>query len=52
LAAFGVPVVEDALVQSEAEARGAANRIGYPLVAKLVSPEVAHKTEHGLSALA
>ncbi len=24
------------------------NRIGYPLVAKLVSPEVAHKTEHGL----
>ena len=26
----------------------AAERIGFPLVAKLVSPDVAHKTEHGL----
>ena len=48
LAAFGVPVVHDALVHSEAEARKAAEEIGFPLVAKLVSPEVAHKTEHGL----
>lgn len=48
LAAFGVPVVHDALVHSEAEARKAAAEIGYPLVAKLVSPDVAHKTEHGL----
>jgi acyl-CoA synthetase (NDP forming) len=48
LAAFGVPVVHDALVQTAAEARTAADRIGYPLVAKLVSPDVAHKTEHGL----
>jgi len=48
LAAFGVPVVHDALVHSEGEAREAALRIGFPLVAKLVSPDVAHKTEHGL----
>lgn len=48
LAAFGVPVVHDALVHSADEARAAAERIGFPLVAKLVSPEVAHKTEHGL----
>lgn len=48
LARFGVPVVEDALVNSTEEARAAAERIGYPLVAKLVSPDVAHKTEHGL----
>jgi acyl-CoA synthetase (NDP forming) len=48
LAAFGVPVVHDALVRTAAEARAAAEKIGYPLVAKLVSPEVAHKTEHGL----
>ena len=48
LAKFGVPVVQDALVHSRAEARAAADRIGYPLVAKLVSPDVAHKTEHGL----
>lgn len=48
LAAFGVPVVHDAVVHDAAEARLAADRIGYPLVAKLVSPDVAHKTEHGL----
>ena len=48
LAAFGVPVVHDALVHSAGEARTAAERIGFPLVAKLVSPDVAHKTEHGL----
>lgn len=48
LAKFGVPVVQDALVHSRAEARTAAEKIGYPLVAKLVSPDVAHKTEHGL----
>ncbi len=48
LAAFGVPVVHDALVQTAAEARAAAEQAGFPLVAKLVSPDVAHKTEHGL----
>lgn len=48
LARFGVPVVHDALVHSADEARAEAARIGFPLVAKLVSAEVAHKTEHGL----
>ncbi len=48
LARFGVPVVHDALVHSADEARTEAARIGFPLVAKLVSPDVAHKTEHGL----
>jgi len=48
LARFGVPVVTDTLVRTSAEARAAADRIGYPLVLKLVSPDVAHKTEHGL----
>ena len=48
LAEFGVPVVSDTLVQNEAEARAAADKIGYPLVLKLVSPDVAHKTEYGL----
>lgn len=48
LSRFGVPVVRDALVQTVAEARAAAGEIGFPLVAKLVSPDVAHKTEHGL----
>lgn len=48
LAAFGVPVVLDALVRTAEEARKAAETVGFPLVAKLVSPDVAHKTEHGL----
>lgn len=48
LAAFGVPVVHDALVHTADEARAGAETVGFPLVAKLVSPDVAHKTEHGL----
>jgi acyl-CoA synthetase (NDP forming) len=48
LAAFGLPVVRDMLVHTAEEARAAAVRVGFPLVAKLVSPDVAHKTEHGL----
>jgi len=48
LARFGVPVVTDKLVHDRAEARRAADTIGYPLVLKLVSPDVAHKTEYGL----
>ena len=48
LAAFGLPVVHDALVQTAGEAHAAAETVGFPLVAKLVSPDVAHKTEHGL----
>jgi acyl-CoA synthetase (NDP forming) len=48
LARFGVPVVLDSVVHSIEQARAEAARIGFPLVAKLVSPDVAHKTEHGL----
>jgi acyl-CoA synthetase (NDP forming) len=48
LAAFGVPVVEDVVVNSVNDARVAAHQMGYPLVLKLVSPDVAHKTEYGL----
>jgi acyl-CoA synthetase (NDP forming) len=48
LARFGVPVVHDTLVHTADEARKAAKTVGFPLVAKLVSPDVAHKTEHGL----
>jgi acyl-CoA synthetase (NDP forming) len=48
LAAFGVPVVQDVVVQSVSEACAAADRLGYPLVLKLVSPDVPHKTEHGV----
>jgi acyl-CoA synthetase (NDP forming) len=48
LGAFGVPTVQDALVQDRDDIADAADFVGYPLAAKLVSPDVAHKTEHGL----
>lgn len=48
LARFGVPVVTDILVNSAAEACTAAEQLGYPVVLKLVSADVAHKSEHGL----
>jgi len=48
LAIFGVPVVDDVIVHSANDARVAAHQIGYPLVLKLVSPDIAHKTEYGV----
>lgn len=48
LARFGVPVVSDTVVQTRKEAEQAAERIGYPLVLKIVSADIAHKTEYGL----
>jgi len=48
LAAFGVPVVTDRLVTNTDEARRVAAEVGFPLVLKLVSPDIAHKTEYGL----
>lgn len=51
LRAYGVPTSEEQLVQSSAEALKAASRIGYPVAAKLVSPDIPHKTEAGVIAL-
>ncbi len=48
LARFGVPVVPDLLVREREDARRAAASLGGPVVLKLVSPDVAHKTELGL----
>jgi acyl-CoA synthetase (NDP forming) len=48
LARFGVPIVTDRLVTQVSEARSAALELGFPLVMKVVSPDIAHKTEHGL----
>lgn len=48
LAVFGMPVIDDVVVNSVNDARVAAHHMGYPLVLKLVSPDVAHKTEYGL----
>jgi len=48
LAAYGVPVVRDALVQGEDEAVAAAVAAGMPVVLKVESPDIAHKTEAGV----
>ncbi|HKX75828.1 MAG TPA: acetate--CoA ligase family protein, partial [Acidimicrobiia bacterium] len=44
---WGVPVVEGTLVTCEEEAVAAAARFGYPVVAKLAAPGLAHKARRG-----
>jgi len=47
LAAHGIPVTRESLVTTEAEAVAAAASLGYPVVLKVESAEIAHKTEVG-----
>jgi len=47
LALYNIPVPRYAWAKSPDEALQAADRIGYPLVAKIVSPEVIHKSDVG-----
>lgn len=47
LAALGVPVVEGELAHTADEALVVANAIGYPVVVKVSSGQIAHKTEIG-----
>lgn len=48
LAEYGVPVVEERLVQGVDEALRAAAEIGFPLAIKIESPDLPHKTEAGV----
>lgn len=48
LADYGVPLPDEAEVTTAAAAAEAADRIGYPVVAKLCGDAIAHKTERGL----
>ncbi|HVM55089.1 MAG TPA: acetate--CoA ligase family protein [Acidimicrobiales bacterium] len=48
LAAAGVPMLDERVVQSATDAGAAADAIGYPVVAKLCGDAIAHKTERGL----
>ncbi|MCQ2071030.1 MAG: acetate--CoA ligase family protein [archaeon] len=45
--AYGIPIPGEALVNSEKDAAEACNRIGYPVVMKIVSPDIQHKTDVG-----
>ncbi len=51
LADFGIPTAKGILAQNWEEVRKAAEGIGYPVVLKVCSPEVSHKTERGLVAV-
>ena len=48
LACYGLPVVGEKLVQSRAEAVAAAKALGMPVVLKVESPDLPHKTEAGV----
>ncbi len=47
LAAAGVPVLPERLVTDPEAAAGAASELGFPVVLKIVSPDLPHKTEVG-----
>ena len=47
LAAAGIPFLDEALAADPAAAGAAADAIGYPVVMKIVSPDIEHKTEIG-----
>jgi acyl-CoA synthetase (NDP forming) len=47
LAAYGLPMVDERTVASSAAAAEAANAIGYPVVMKIVSADILHKSEIG-----
>jgi acetyltransferase len=47
LRAYGLPVPASKLTKTLDEALAAAREIGYPVVLKIVSPDVLHKTEFG-----
>lgn len=51
LSAFSVPVTREQRAVTLGEATGAAREIGYPVVLKVVSDDIPHKTELGLVAV-
>lgn len=51
LSAFGIPVVETRAVESVDDALRAANKIGFPVALKILSPDISHKSDVGGVAL-
>ncbi len=47
LSAYGVPVVAGEAAQDAEQAVAIAERIGYPVVMKIVSPDILHKSDFG-----
>ncbi len=47
LSAYGIPTVETRIAHSEADAARIADEIGYPVVVKLFSETITHKTDVG-----
>ena len=45
--AYELPIPGEATVTSEQEAADACNKIGYPVVMKIISPDIQHKTDVG-----
>lgn len=45
--AYGIPVPKEAVATSAAEAAKIATQMGFPVVMKIVSPDILHKTEAG-----
>ena len=45
--AYGIPVPREGLAHSADAARAVADGIGYPVVMKIVSPDILHKTDAG-----
>jgi acyl-CoA synthetase (NDP forming) len=48
LKSYGIPATRESLVHTREECTKASQAIGYPLVLKACSPQLAHKTEKGL----
>ncbi len=51
MSAYGIPVPQASLAKTAPEAIQAARRCGYPVALKIVSPEIAHKSDVGGIAL-
>src|SRR6478672_5628889 len=45
--AYGISVPQEGVVKNAAEAAKLASQMGFPVVLKIVSPEILHKTEAG-----